>query len=143
MRVKNLLLVSMCIMLVSGVAFSKDLNQQLIEAVENGDKVAVEELIANGVDVNARDNDSWAALMYAANNGRTEIVKILLTNGAEINMRNEAGRTSLMIAVSSGRLITDSVAIAPDGKWFRAGDVVKPDFTDVSFQGYIDIAPPL
>lgn len=63
-------------------------------------------LIANGADVNAKDNDGWTALMYVADgdykgsNIRLKVTQMLLENGAYVNARNNAGETALSIAIN-------------------------------------------
>lgn len=56
------------------------------------------DLIASGVDVNARDHQGTTALMLAAWNGYSEGVKTLLEAGARVNERDHTGRTALSIA---------------------------------------------
>ncbi len=55
----------------------------LIEAVSMGDTEKVQTLLAQGADVNAKDNDGATALMWAKKKGQKEIVRILKEAGAK------------------------------------------------------------
>jgi ankyrin repeat protein len=58
-------------------------------------------LLECGVDVNARDKDSWTSLHQAAINGKAEIAQVLLDHGANANTETEDGETALHL-VSRG-----------------------------------------
>jgi ankyrin repeat protein len=59
------------------------------------------ELIRDGADVNARNNDGWTPLMLAAGHSTSpEIVTVLLEKGAEVNASNSYGITPLMFATN-------------------------------------------
>lgn len=55
-------------------------------------------LIEKGVDVNAKNNNGYTALMDATFIGNTEIMKILIKSGADVNAKNNNGATALMLA---------------------------------------------
>jgi hypothetical protein len=78
---------------------STDKNNQLIEAVKKGSLSDVQAALANGADVNAKDNQEGAtALKYASLENRTDIAKLLLDRGADINAKDKYGATALMSA---------------------------------------------
>lgn len=54
-----------------------------------------EELIALGVDVNARDNENWTPLLDAAQDNHSKIIIQLLSNRARINDVDDDGNTAL------------------------------------------------
>jgi len=59
-------------------------------------------LIENGVNVNAKGNNGWTALMHASSGGYLAIVEILIKNGADVNAKNINGSTALMVASMKG-----------------------------------------
>lgn len=77
------------VILIFGCASSpssnKNLNKQLLTAVENGNLKEVRIALTEGADVNAKDSFKRTALMYAAINGYFEIVQCLVENGADTN----------------------------------------------------------
>src|SRR5216684_8857297 len=58
---------------------------ELIDRALRGDTPAVQALLANGTDVNAKDRMGRTALMEASRSGRREVVQALLANGADVN----------------------------------------------------------
>ena len=86
-----------------GIAGSRHGNTALMQAaaipVGFG---AVVELIAAGVDLNARAKDGWTALMAASRRGIEPIVEVLLLNEAEVNLQTNDGRTALTLAAQGG-----------------------------------------
>ena len=79
----------------------------LIEAASMGDTEKVQTLLAQGADVNAKDNDGFTALMMAAVYGHIDIVHALLTKAADVNATDNDGSTAL-IAVASAGFLFDS-----------------------------------
>ena len=61
---------------------------------------ALELLLDNGAQVNARDDSGVTALMEAANFNRSGAVKLLLDRGAQVNARSNYGLTPLTIAAA-------------------------------------------
>jgi ankyrin repeat protein len=79
------------------------LEQELMEAVEDGDAVTVGDLVRFGVDVNTKDNKGLTALIKAVESGLTDIVQALIDAGADVNAPDrEYGATPLMAAASEG-----------------------------------------
>jgi ankyrin repeat protein len=68
---------------------------------------AIPLLASAGVDINARDEAGFTALMYAAtiDQGGTELVSALLAAGASRTQRNKAGRTALQQAQFLGHTV--------------------------------------
>lgn len=82
---------------------AEGLDNQLIEAVKQGDTVAVKELLAKEADVNAKDRHDNTALMVAAREGAPETVKVLIKAGADVDAKDEVGWTPLIYASIHGR----------------------------------------
>lgn len=66
----------------------------LMLAAFAGNLGEVRTLLAQGVEVNARDKDGDTALMFAAFKGHAEIVSLLLSHGANIHARAKNGWTA-------------------------------------------------
>lgn len=81
-----------------GMMISIEYNHPLSKAVEDGNLEEVENLIARGEDVNAReeDDDDITPLFLAVENGNAKIAEILLNFGAKVNARDENKQTPLM-----------------------------------------------
>ncbi len=70
----------------------------LHEAAFKGDKNRVEQLLAAGVDVNAKDRQKDSALHWAAGSGHKDIAELLLAKGADVTVKGTRGRTPLGFA---------------------------------------------
>ena len=85
---------------------------KLREAAKNGYIQIVMNLLKQGVDVNAPDDDKRTALMWAAFDGYTKVVKQLLRRGAEVDARDNVDRTALMYAASGPNIETVRLLLA-------------------------------
>ena len=59
-------------------------------------------LINSGVDINAKDNSGYTALIWAAKRRNDIVVTQLIKAGADLNVKDNNGETALMIAASYG-----------------------------------------
>lgn len=59
------------------------MNMNLIDYVKLGHFSKIQELIAQGVDLNAQDEYGYTPLMWAVNYSKLDIVKLLLEAGAD------------------------------------------------------------
>ena len=62
-------------------------------AIKNQDKALIENLIVEGADIQAVDNDGATALHYAASFGDEEIIKLLIDKGANIQATDNDNKT--------------------------------------------------
>jgi uncharacterized protein len=76
--------------------------KEFIDAAALGDAIALQAILAKGVNVNAKDDKGRTALMFAAANGRHDVVRALIENGAKLDVKNKLGETALMYAASCG-----------------------------------------
>jgi len=75
----------------------------LSEAAAMGNTELVKSLIAEGADVNVREDNSYrAALHRAVMSGHTDIVEILLAKGADVNIPDGSSVTALYYAAEKG-----------------------------------------
>jgi uncharacterized protein len=74
----------------------------LFDAIDAGDRAAVERLLANGADVDSRTRDQATPLIAAALGNQLAIVELLVSKGADVKARNSGGFTALHAAAYSG-----------------------------------------
>ena len=77
---------------------------ELMKASAAGLMDRVEELIADGCDMNLQTKAGFTALMYAARNGHSAIVELLLKNGADPGIASSMGTTARSLASKFGFL---------------------------------------
>lgn len=68
--------------------------------------------LAEGANVNGRDQNGWTALHRAAFKGRIESVRVLLNHGARVDDVDDAGYTPLHCAVEAGHVQVALLLIA-------------------------------
>lgn len=79
------------------------LNFLLTQAVDHGDDATIKALMADGADINAKDDRyGITLLMWEAQTGDIKAVNVLLSNGADVNAKAEDGTTALMWAAQGG-----------------------------------------
>lgn len=86
--------------------YGLDFYSELMAAALGGETEAVEKLLLEGADVNARSVDGWTPLILAARGGHEETVRLLLETGADVNSVDEYGMTALMWAKERGHVET-------------------------------------
>ena len=77
---------------------SEGLAEKLLEALKNNECSQVEELIANGIDVNQVDAKGTKPLQHSAKTGCTRCLTLLLNHGAQIEAVDTNGTTALTYA---------------------------------------------
>jgi hypothetical protein len=60
-------------------------------AAYKGDKQKVSEYLANGADINEKDEEGFTPLLLAASENQHDIVELLLEHGADIEIRDDLG----------------------------------------------------
>ncbi len=74
---------------------AKELQSLLFQSVEDGDIEDVKNLLAAGVEVNAKNEDGATALFLAAQQDNLEIAELLISKGADVEVTTERGDTPL------------------------------------------------
>lgn len=83
-------------------AMDVDLDKQLMNAAKAGNIQAAQDLIAQGANINARNEEGWTPLMLAALYNRKNMIELLLKHRANINAQDNNGKTALMLAFILG-----------------------------------------
>ncbi|MBK6322927.1 MAG: ankyrin repeat domain-containing protein [Burkholderiales bacterium] len=73
-----------------------------MDAARTGNTTALQELLAQGAPINARDDNGNTALMLAVRYRHATTVRKLLDLGADTGLRNHEGLTALQIAQQMG-----------------------------------------
>ncbi|PQM34988.1 ankyrin-3 [Prunus yedoensis var. nudiflora] len=76
----------------------------LHRAARLDDANGLKSCLAEGADLNGRDQNGWTPLHRAAFKGRIECVKVLLNHGAQVDVVDDAGYTPLHCAVEAGHV---------------------------------------
>jgi|GEM_PF-928956 len=100
----------------------KELTEQLLKAVEKGQKKKVKDLLHKGADVNGRNENGMTALMLAAEKGDLKIVKLLIEEKADVNAKTKDGWTALEYAAVYGRTKTVEILL---NKGANIGDALR------------------
>ncbi|HEV2701465.1 MAG TPA: ankyrin repeat domain-containing protein [Steroidobacteraceae bacterium] len=74
----------------------------LTQAAQGGNETVVQELLADGAEVEHRRMGGETALILAAGMGHVSAAKRLLDAGAQINDKSDSGDTALMVASAGG-----------------------------------------
>jgi ankyrin repeat protein len=72
------------------------------DAAYDGNIEAVKQHLADGADVNGKDEDGYAPLHFAALVGHKEIAELLIANGADVNAKDGTGWTPLHYPAAKG-----------------------------------------
>ena len=92
--------------LISKNAFFSQFNEELFDAIADGDGKKVERLVDKN-NVNGRTGLGSTPIHWSASKGNLSITHLLIDNGANVSARDKFGQTPLQFAVMSG--MTDMV----------------------------------
>lgn len=90
------------VFVTAGCALAANMGSPLADAVETGDKAAVQALLKKGTDVNATQPDGMTALLWAADRDDLPTAELLVRAGANVKAANRWGVTPLSIACETG-----------------------------------------
>ncbi|XP_049407603.1 protein VAPYRIN-LIKE-like isoform X2 [Solanum stenotomum] len=108
------------------------LGDTLHRAARKGDVADIKKCIAEGANVNGKDQNGWTPLHRAAFKGRVEVVKVLVNNRAKLDIVDYVGYTPLHLAIEAGQKDVAMYLIAQGAKAnlksFKAKEMVSCDF---------------
>lgn len=102
-RVIALIAVTSFVYSLAGAAGSTD--QEFVDALAGGNVARVEQLLAEGYDINHRFSNQMTPIMVAALGGSTVTIKLLADKGADVNASGGQGLTALYLAAQNGRAV--------------------------------------
>jgi ankyrin repeat protein len=76
----------------------------LLLAARNGEIQKIENLLKDGVSINATTDNSYTAISYAAAKGDLNTMNFLIKRGANLNKRSKGGKTPLLVAAGAGQI---------------------------------------
>ena len=79
----------------------------LFQAVKDINIEATKQAIADGADVNAKDQNGRTLLQLAALKGHKEVVELLIAEGADVNAKTNSGWTPLAVAAVRGQEVVE------------------------------------
>ena len=119
---KHVLLTTIAAVVLMGCG-NPEADRALFTAVQVESIQAVEQAIAAGADVNAKDDSNITPLLWAIDKSHKEIVELLITKGADVNFKDIAGQTPLDWAESGKFTEIADLLRKHDGKngnnWFE------------------------
>jgi ankyrin repeat protein len=86
-----------------GITYSEH-QKSLITAARSGDVAGIQELIAQGFDIDCELKYGATVLMLASSRGQEDVVRLLIQAGAKVNRRNRFGASPLLEASEKGHV---------------------------------------
>ena len=77
---------------------------RLLSTCQSNNLTAVQESLAQGADVNAKDQAGYTPLLYAVTAGNLQMTELLLEKGAHQDVNDSQGRCPVIIAVQTGNV---------------------------------------
>ena len=103
MKSQLIVIVAAVLVVGCGPPSNPEADRALLDAAEKGNIEAVKKTLADGADVNAKDDNGWTPLHWAALSGHKEVSEYLITMGADVNAAETvSGMTVLHEAAALG-----------------------------------------
>ncbi len=118
---------------------NKALNRALVEASEDGNLNDIEELLADGADINGIVEGDGTALIVAARAGKKPVVQLLLQHGADPNLAASGDGNALIMAAGEGHAEIVDLLLNSGA---RVNDVVPGDenaLITASGSGHVEV----
>ena len=100
MRGKAMIAILVGWLAISLFSVTSSFAAELLDAVKEGDREAVESLLRQNADVNVSQPDGATALAWAVHRDDLEVADLLIGAGADLNAANDYGVTPLSLACS-------------------------------------------
>jgi ankyrin repeat protein len=133
---KHLLLTTIAAVVLVGCGPSVDIH----EAAEAGNIEAVKQYLADGADVNTKDDDGRTPLHYVANEGHMEIAELLISKGADLNAKDKIRGTPLHYAAAYDHKEIVELIIAADADLKAKDEEGATPLHNAAFIGNKEIA---
>ena len=133
---KHLLLTTIAAVVLVGCGPSVDIT----EAAATGNIEAVKQSIADGADVNTKDDDGRTPLHYVANEGHMEIAELLISKGADLNAKDKIRGTPLHYAAAYDHKEIVELIIAADADLKAKDEEGATPLHNAAFIGNKEIA---
>ena len=88
------------------------LQPEFLTAAAENDSVTVQQLLAQGVDIESRDADGRSALLLATHHNAIDVARILIDTGANVNAMDNITDSPYLYAGAEGRLEILRMALA-------------------------------
>lgn len=108
--------VALCVLLGAPVALAYGADTRALDAVKNGDLVALRAAIAAKADVDAVAPDGGTALAWAAHRDDLPVAQLLVEAGADPNRANDYGVTPIFLACTNGSAAMVRLLLASGAK---------------------------
>ncbi|ERI50429.1 hypothetical protein N878_08785 [Pseudomonas sp. EGD-AK9] len=93
-----------CVLMVGPVGATPEAEQRLRAAAAVGDLPGLDALLAQGVVIDAQDEQGNSALLLATAGNRIEVARVLVEAGADVNLQNARQDSAYLLAGASGYL---------------------------------------
>lgn len=105
---------------------AEDVDEQLRSATEAGDLARVQDLLARGADVNAKNSSYESAYLISTSEGHLELLRLFLAQGADVSALDSYDGTGLIRAAERGHHLVV-------GELLRAG-VSRDHVNNIGYQ---------
>ena len=101
--------------------------QKLTRAIENGDRIIIEEMINEGINPNERDKNNETPIFHAVRKGDIETVQTLIENGASVSISTKNDILPIYIAIGNNNINMVTTLI-------NAGAVVNMEALEIAIK---------